>query len=523
MQTISERMESMPSLKMEDHSSHIRSCTRDKHALHPPACGFLRCSSDTPSSITARELDSDLGLWQALPQELFPCKRTSNHRSDVSSREEDGCQQPTSPGVLSVTTAPSDGGTIRLGRPAAEPSMHSISRGPQVLSHCAPQEPYSFNPVGFAQHDTERAVLSTQINDAAASPVMSHSALSDLRDLQQPSTCLPLLDSATCGAGGIGGAPPGIPIGGAALNAVPECNSSLETPDSHCLNRSNGRMPKSAQSVMPFDGTIESCSESPDEQIDAFPHRSVHTSAGESGSDVGCTVSTVPYRTRGSSMSSTHSARSQSRRKSSCDAAPTVQYGFQSPTTSYTTPSTMHLGHQCKHSCTTGDPPSRAALSVGSGPPRKCGLLSVSLSQCASQCTSPQAVSPTVPNSATALSLPSKLARLSVTRRSLTPESSASSPRSSVRSTSGGSLQKGSLLVIPSCSPVAPHCGRGGVHQGTATSTASDCCSPGGARGVNSDSPVSTVSAVIPPALQMQMMTMGYHRPSRVITDAVLS
>ena len=504
MQTISERLEAISFLKMEEHSRHGGSCPRERCVLHAPACGFLRSSSGVPSSFTARELDSNLGLWQALPQELFPSKRTSNHRFDVSSRE--GSQQPTSPSTLSVTTAPSDGGTITLGRPFTEPSsVHSVSRGPHGTS-LAPHEPCPQNPASYVlQQDMEHSILSTHIKDAAASPTISYTAVSDSRGLWQPCTCPPLLDNASRDPPA-----PGIPVGGAALNAVPECNSSLETPDSYGLTQSSSRLLKSAQSVMQCNSVLQSFTESPAEHIVA--HRSVRTSADGSGSDVGCTVSTVPYRNRGSSTSSTQSARSQSRRRGGGDAAAMVQYGFQSPSTSYVTSSVANLADQALPACANAHPHSR--LTVGTGAPR-VGLLSASLSRCASQCTSPHAVSPTVPTSAPALTLPAKLAPLSLTPRTL--DSAAFSPRSSVRSPSGGSLRKGSTFVIPSCSPAALHCARSAVFEGT-TSTASGC-SPGDAVA----SPVSVVSAVIPPALQMQMMTMGYHRPSRVDVEAMQS
>lgn len=507
MQSISDRLESLSSLKID---CHTPSCT-EKHALPemctlPASCiqvSALLTASGTPRSptgrgITARELDSDLGLWQALPQELFPSKRTSKQRTEFSYRE--GSQQPTSPSMLSVATAPSDGGTIRFGRTTMElSSAHSTSRGALAMSLAGPQDTYPVNPVCCTpQQDTERSILTSAINDAATSPITSLAALCDFNDRQQASTHLPLPSNTS--------APhPSIPVGGAALNAVPECNSSLETPDSCGLTQSSSRMLKGAQSVMPC--MLESFKESPAEQIVAHP--SLQSPSERSGSESGYTIS---YRNRGSSASSTQSTRSSSRRKGGGDAAPMVQYGFQSPRMSFLLSSTTHLAdHKSDVSAAHANTDPHPRLTVGTGPPRKCGLLSASLSQCASNCTSPHAVSPTVP--APSLGLPSQLARLSFTRRTF--DSSSSPPRSSAFSPSGGSLRKGSLfagspinlLFCERCSdPVSDPMGEG-------TTTTASGCSP------SADSPVSTVSAVIPEALQVQMLTMGYHRPSRVLTE----
>lgn len=498
MLSISDRLDALSSRKLDDNS--LRSACTEKERSLPAqvSAALLTCSPTgsprSPSAgpgITAQHLDSDLGLWQALPQELFPSKRSLKHQSNFSSRE--GSQQPISPSMLSVTTAPSESGTIGLGRPPTEPfSSHSSSRVVPNMALAPARDPCLHPPCYTPRQDVETGNLSDKLNEAVTSPI-SAIITGDPADLQQP--------SAACPSRTVGDAPhPGIPVGGAALNAVPECNSSLETPDSNGLTHTSSRMLKGAQSVVPCNSILESFRESAAEPMMTTVQDSPHSPADFSSSNSVCSAS---YRDRGSSASSIQSKRSQCRRKGGGDAVPMVQYGFQSPRLSQPAASAGNVADPTP--LTHGSGVEQPKLAVGTGAPRKCGLLSASLSQCASNCTSPHAVSPTV--LAPSMGLPSKLAGLSFSQQAF--DASTSPPRSSIRSQNEGSLGKPSFLAVPSCSPIAVYC------EGS-----EPCCEPtlatASAASANGTSPVS---AVIPAPLQMQMVCMGYHRPSRVLTE----
>jgi hypothetical protein len=433
---------------------------------------------DVGRVLTAQQLDSDLGLWQAVPQELFPGKRSTKPRADTSSRE--GSERPVSPSMLSVATAPSDGGTIRFGRitdpPAATTAAGRVSR---VLVECASAQSSQclFDPCGppntaRREHDTgasDRASPQVGVSGAERSfeqPVFARTARSELTSAVR--TAIPF---------------------GSGVAPIPECNSSLETPDSMGLTQTSSRMLKGSHSVHPCSSAMESFKELPSEQM-AIPARAAQDSTGSISSFDKHTE--CSHRGRGSASSS---VRSHKQRKSATDAALMVQYGFQSPGMSFLHSSPTHRSLCGTELSADGShqQPGSARFALATAGPVKCGLLSASLSQCASNCTSPHA-SPAM--AVHALGIPSKLSFLKAA------QGESSSPPHQRCSLSGDSPQRGSMF---GCSPRIDKC--------------EPCKAPTCDGSARSSSPVSSI---IPEVLQAQMVTMGFHRPSRVASRSDL-
>lgn len=336
------------------------------------------------SSSLPQHLEGDLGLWQAVQQELFP-KPVKTRHTEPSSREDN--QGPPSPGMLSVVTAPSDGGTTRGHRMCTRSSVRTQPYHVDTLSQM---------PVAAAlQHARCGCCTGSQDkSDDLSTPVSSicgdgtHTDVAAIGD----SAALRNVRSAA-GQGN------GIPVH-KAVTPIPECNSSLETAGSTGFNASHGTT--QLQSGRLCGSAFTSSSEGP--MLMPFS-KPTETCAVEDAADF------VQHLTDGSSTQisgscSSESPRCDRRRQRKRDSTPPVQYGFpaspQHPSASNSPRRARGCGAAAQENPSDGRPGSDHYLfdtedtkarkrNPGVVPRPATGLLSASLSQANSAGTSPHA------------------------------------------------------------------------------------------------------------------------------------
>eukprot|EP00892_Ulva_mutabilis_P004642 jgi/Ulvmu1/254/UM001_0258.1 len=477
-QVISRRIAQMPGVNLSgqaDAGSHGRLVlTRSSLLAHRDASsrsGDRRCSCSLP-----QHLEGDLGLWQAIQQELFPKPVKTRPSMEASSRDDN--QGPTSPGMLSVVTAPSDGGTTRGQRPCARSSLrtqlHHADNLSQVAANTASQHARcAWCSPAHDKPDDSSTPVSSVCGDGSNTDT---AAVSDGAQVR-------LVRSTVLQGNGIPVHKPVAPI--------PECNSSLETAGSTGFTASNGTA--QLQFGRPCGSAFTSSSEGP--MLLSF-----HKPAAEcAAADAAATLQPLPDgpSTQTSGSCSSVSPRCDRRRQRKRDSAtPPVQYGFPaSPRHASTSNSPGSAGGSGHPTRDQYEGPAGFTSSLldkemsqarkrcpGVGPRPPTGLLSASLSQANSAGTSPRAA----------------VASPLVTR-------SAGLPNSVWPKVTGTYSEP---LQLSASNVVEAKCG-GSAHSVPAST--------------KSPNPDVLSNSAIPRALIAEMACMGFHRPLRVGSNQALS
>lgn len=471
-QAISRRIAQMPGVTLPspaDAGSHGRPVlTRSSLEAHSDASS--RFSGRRFSCSLPQHLEGDLGLWQAVQQPLFPKHVKTRGSMEATSR--DDVQVPSSPGMLSVVTAPSDGGTTRGQRMCTRSSLRTQATHVDTTNHVSATP--SSHPARCAccpRAEDKSEDFSTPVSsicgDGTADTALptENGAIRHLRTAAAPGNGIPVYSP---------------------VAPIPECNSSLETAGSTGYNASTGTaqlafgrvsgFPSSSETPVPLSVQVSAAefAFASDSQPDMQPHTD--------GPSIQLSESC--------SSASPRSARRRPRKRD-C-ATPPVQYGFSAsphhPCANESTESGLQslqaiadgkeagvIGSERSLLDKDDDVVRKPMPTVGPRPPT--GLLSASLSQANSAGTSPHArgVSPVVKRS---YGLPQSTSRQPGT---------CSAPTNSMHG-----------------SPVDVTVGR----QASSVSTATG----GSALHVSSPLPISA----IPSVLMAEMACMGFHRPLRV-------
>lgn len=456
-QLISRRIAQMPAVSV---GLQHDACPKARLALTSSSLEAHSNSSSRSGIRKSWQVDNDLGLWQAVQQELFPKSSNAQGWTEFSSREDSTCVA--SPEMLSVVTALSDGGTMK------GPHMYGRSSSRTQASNAV--EPLS-QAVNKLTVQYARCRSCSPARDKSAdfsTPVSSICGETAVETGVEPcvrQTRLPYVQGST------------IPVC-KPVTPIPECNSSLETSGSTGYGASAG-------TVQPQSGRLGTASSADAalmqvqranaaKAIDVLDGSCFAGDAETSSSSSGSCSSTPPPCKRGN----------QRQRDSS---TPPVKYGFpDSPNhpsgsgCSDSSPVSENTGNEESDSPVTqglvcgqsADMPRKPASAPGPRVPT--GLLTASLSQANSDGTSPQAD----PSMALGLTPKNRLA-----------------PRQA---------QLGTSSAPTSCvarTPVADVSNRGSDPRVAMLSVSY----------VSGSSP-----STIPPVLMAEMACMGFHRPLRV-------
>lgn len=448
----------------------LTSSSLEAHSHAASRSGNTRCWSSLPL-----HLEGDLGLWQAVQQELFPKPlKTSGGWTEASSREDSHCVA--SPGILSVVTAPSDGGTTKGQRVCARGPHRTQLSQIDTLSHAMPSSTSQHQKClncSFSQEKFEdfcTPVSSVCGDGTAVESAKDMANVRHIRGTMAQGSSIPVCKPVT---------------------PIPECNSSLETAGSTGFNASAGlSQPQSGRRC----GSVFASSA---DGSTLFQKVAVDTSVAEVEETLVGTGTAGPNRQSSASCSSASPPSDHRRQRRRDGGTPPVQYGFPAspnhPSASISSgsaPGSVHADAEHKDSgrqrlegllAARSHDKSRRPASA-SGPRVPTGLLSASLSQAKSAGTSPHGVG-----------------GISMVRQAGT--------RSAVRPAVGGETCSAPLSYFDH-SPTVDVSQRGSeahisVHSGNASA---------------GDTP-----SAIPSVLMAEMACMGFHRPLRVGSKQQLS
>lgn len=384
-QVISRRIAQMPGVMLGASAEAapngrlaLTTSSLEAHRNSDPISGHRQGWCSLPS-----HLEGDLGLWQAVQQELFPRPvKTRGGWTDPSCREEQNCAA--SPSMLSVVTAPSDGGTTKGQRMCARSAHRTQLSQVDTHSQAAPgsnvHHPRCFccSIVQDKSEDFSTPVSSVCGDGPTAEPSTDSANGRHPRCPHAQGSSIPVCS---------------------AVAPIPECNSSLETAGSIGYNAST-------DTAQPHFG--RRCGSAFASSADAPALSFQNVTADATATDIA--VSSVQTGTAGASMqlsrscSSTPPSHGRRKHRKRESGTPPVQYGFptsphyhSASISSESAPGSVHAEEQHNSSDRLGldDLLADKALvrsrrpASAAGPRVPTGLLSASLSKAKSAGTSP--------------------------------------------------------------------------------------------------------------------------------------